>query len=158
MIRAVEHKIALDKKDSRQVHSARYQTGPRVRELKMQKIDRMLVIYNIEPAQMERAEPIMLVPRRNGPLHFCVKYQTLNSLTIQDPYSTWQIDERLDSVGYATIFSIFGCKQQILTSQNGQNGPTRQSLRFSRVCSASKECLSHGKRPREVSTRDGLLS
>ena len=59
----------------------------------------------IEPAQSEWASPIVLAPKKDGTLRFCVDYRKRNAATLADTYPLPRIDECLDSLGDATIFT-----------------------------------------------------
>lgn len=72
-------------------------------------IKEMLLARVIRPSISPFSAPIHMVPKdkRNplGPKRFCVDYRRLNKRTIFDPYPLPRIDEILDTLGGATIFS-----------------------------------------------------
>ena len=49
--------------------------------------------------------PVLMVPKPGGGLRFCVDYRGLNKITENDSYPMPRIDEILDSLGKACIFS-----------------------------------------------------
>jgi hypothetical protein len=53
----------------------------------------------------EWASPVILVPKKNGKLRFCVDYRQLNKVTKKDNYPLPRINEILDSLGNAQWFS-----------------------------------------------------
>ena len=66
-----EHKIDL-KEGSEPYAQNAYRAGPKAREFEAQEIDRMLKAGVIEPAQSEWASPVVLLPKKDGTLRFCV--------------------------------------------------------------------------------------
>jgi hypothetical protein len=63
----------------------------------------------IEPATCEWASPIVLVPKPDGSLRFCVDYRKLNSITIPDTYPLPRMDECIDYLGDAAVFTTLDC-------------------------------------------------
>lgn len=53
----------------------------------------MLKMKVIEPARTEWASPIVLEPKKDGSLPFCVDYGKLKSVTVRDSYPILRIDE-----------------------------------------------------------------
>ena len=86
-----------------------YRAGTRARELESTEIQRMLKAGVIEPATSEWASPIVLVPKPDGSMRFCVDYRRLNAITTRDSYPLPRMDECIDSFGDATVFSTLDC-------------------------------------------------
>ncbi len=63
----------------------------------------------IELAQSPWASPVVLVPKPDGMLRFCVDYRKLNAITVRDTYPIPRMDECIDSLGSAKIFSTLDC-------------------------------------------------
>eukprot|EP00064_Thunnus_orientalis_P025552 superscaffoldBa00013191_g25940 len=60
----------------------------------------------IEPSSSAWAAPVVLIPKKTGvDPRFCVDFRKLNSLTLDDAYLLPTIQEILDSLGKAKIFS-----------------------------------------------------
>ena len=107
-IRTTEHRINLQP-DARPIAQNPYRAGPRARVVEQEEVDRMLQAGVIEPAQSEWASPVVLVPKSDGTLRFCVDYRRLNAVTIKDSYPLPRMDECIDSLGDANVFSTLDC-------------------------------------------------
>ena len=59
----------------------------------------------IRPSQSNYASPIVLVRKKSGALRMCVDYRQLNAKVKQDAYPLPRIDESLDVLGGAKLFS-----------------------------------------------------
>ncbi len=103
-----QHRIDL-KPGSRPVHWQPYRAGMRAQQEEADEIDQMLRMKVFEPSCSEWASPIVLVPKSDGSLRFCVDYRRLNALTIRDSYPLPRMDECIDSPGEATIFTASDC-------------------------------------------------
>ena len=86
-----------------------YRQGPAVRKIVKAQIEKMLDAGVIEPAHGEWASPVVLAPKKDGTLRFCVDYRKLNAKTIADAYPLPRMDDCIDSLGDATIFSTLDC-------------------------------------------------
>ena len=46
-----------------------------------------------------------MVPKPDGSVRFCIDYRKLNLMTVKDPYPIPRMDECIDSLGDARVFS-----------------------------------------------------
>lgn len=107
-INTTEHYIDLVP-DARPFATPPYAAGPKLRQVQADEVDRMLRAGVIEPAQSPWASPVVLVPKPDGSLRFCVDYRRLNAMTIKDTYPLPRMDECIDSLGDATVFTTLDC-------------------------------------------------
>jgi len=108
VIDATEHRIDLQP-GTRPIRSMPYRQGPALRAKAEAEIRKMLDAGVIEPATSEWASPVVLVPKKDASLRFCVDYRRLNAKTVGDAYPLPRIDDCLDSLGNATIFTTLDC-------------------------------------------------
>jgi RNase H-like domain found in reverse transcriptase/Reverse transcriptase (RNA-dependent DNA polymerase)/Integrase zinc binding domain/Integrase core domain/Chromo (CHRromatin Organisation MOdifier) domain len=101
-IAGVQHRISTTGGPIRQ-HP--YRSGLRRREAEQTEVNRMLEMGVIEESSSEWASPVVLVPKPDGSLRFCVDYRKLNAVTEKDVYPLPRIDDCLDSLGEAKVFS-----------------------------------------------------
>jgi hypothetical protein len=69
----------------------------------------MLKAGVIEPATSERASPVLLVPKPDRSMRFCIDSRKLNAVTVRDSYPLPRMDECLNSLGDASVFSTLDC-------------------------------------------------
>jgi hypothetical protein len=101
-IHAVDHHIPTT---GSPISSQPYRAGPQSRELIDAEIKRMLKMDVIEPATSPRLSPIVLIPKLDSSIRFCIDYRRLNAVTENDSYAIPRIDDCLDSLRDARFFT-----------------------------------------------------
>lgn len=101
--RTHDHKISLKSSTPINVRSYHY---PYFQKTEIEKIIRELLATGvIRPSQSPFSAPVLLVRKADGSWRLCVDYKELNKETIKDKFPISVIDELLDELHGATIFS-----------------------------------------------------
>jgi len=108
VIKATQHRIDLNA-GARPVRFAPRRAGHTARKAETAEVKRQLEANVIEPTSSEWGFPVVLVPKKDGTLRFCVNYRLLNVVTNKYSYPLPRVDECIDSLGEATIFSTRDC-------------------------------------------------
>ncbi len=82
-----------------------YRMSPVKQALVKGQLDEMLTTGIVEPSCSGWASSVVLVPKKDGSMRFCVDYRKLNALTESDAYPLPNITEILESLSGAAIFS-----------------------------------------------------
>jgi len=108
-IHATEHAIVTPA-DAVPIRAQPYRTGPFKRQIIADQINRTLKLKVIEPSHSAWASPVVIVPKKNGKARFCVDCRRLNIITKKDAYPLPRMEDCLDSLGDARVFTSLDCK------------------------------------------------
>ncbi|GBM68120.1 Transposon Ty3-I Gag-Pol polyprotein [Araneus ventricosus] len=104
----VKHRI--NTADSQPVKQKPYRVSFEERRLIQEEVDKMLKLDIIEHSESPWSSPVVLVKKKNGTWRFCVDYRRLNKITKKDVYPLPRIDDALDSLSGASLFSTMDLK------------------------------------------------
>ena len=82
-----------------------YRTPVIYREKIEQMVSQMQAQGIVRPSRSPSASAIVLVPKKDGSLRFCVDFRKLNSITKKDVYPLPRVEDILDTLGEAKYFS-----------------------------------------------------
>ncbi|CAF2043665.1 unnamed protein product [Rotaria magnacalcarata] len=82
-----------------------YRLSPSKKAIVDQQLEEMLQAGHISPSRSPWAAPIVLSPKKDGSLRFCVDYRKLNANTIRTAYPMPRVDDTLDSLCQAKYIS-----------------------------------------------------
>ncbi|CAF4150636.1 unnamed protein product, partial [Adineta steineri] len=82
-----------------------YRIAPARRQVVEENLREMLQDNVIVPSKSPWASPVVLAPKKDGTLRFCVDYRKLNAMTVRDAYPIPRIDDTLDSLQEAKFIS-----------------------------------------------------
>ena len=122
-----------------------YRASHASREVIAKEVQRQRDLGVIDPSSAEWAFPVVLVPKPDGTTRFCVDYLQLNEMTVRDVYPLPRMDDCIDFLGDAKVFStrpyhtyivsrwFFGCKCLNSRTRREQGGwhphPSQQMSR-----------------------------
>ena len=70
-----------------------------------QMVDEMQEQGIVQPSKSPWASPVVLVPKKDGSLRFCIDFRKLNSVTRKDVYPLMRIDDIFDTLNGAQYFT-----------------------------------------------------
>ncbi len=97
------HKIFLTQEMP--IKQKSYRVSLSKRSIMKEHISEMLENKIIEPSSSAWAAPVVMIPKKTGGLRFCVDYRKLNSVSQTDAYPLPTIQEILESLAGAAVFS-----------------------------------------------------
>lgn len=105
----VQHQIQLKEMNpTRQWH---YRVPEKLLSVLKTEVEIMLSLGVIEESASEWSSPIVLVPKKDGSMRFCIDFRKINASTKFDPYPMPRIDEMVEKIGKAKYISTLDlCK------------------------------------------------
>ncbi len=87
------------------VRSRPYRLPEHKKKVVQSELEAMLDLGVIEESHSDWASPIVLVPKTDGSVRFCVDYRKVNAVSKFDAYPMPRVDELLDRLGTARFYS-----------------------------------------------------
>ena len=104
LAKGVTHEI--DTGTAKPINCAPYRRSPKEREQLRTLVDDMLGKGIVKESQSPWASPVVLIPKKDGSIRFCVDYRKLNSATTRDSYPLPRIDDCLNALGGNKYFTL----------------------------------------------------
>ena len=101
--RGVGHTINTG--DSTPVSRPMYRLSPKERAEVERQLAELLEKGFIQPSHSAWGAPVIFVAKKSGDLRMCVDYRALNQVTVKDKYPLPRIDDLLDRLRGASVFS-----------------------------------------------------
>lgn len=95
----------IDTGDAAPIRQRYYRMSPEKQRVLTEQLDEMLKDDVIEPCESPWSSPVLLTPKKNGDLRFCLDSRKLNTITRKDAYSLPYITEILDNLRDAKYLS-----------------------------------------------------
>lgn len=105
----IYHSIILN--DPKPIRQPVYRVPERLLPVMKEELEMMTSLGVIEPSTSEWSSPIVLVPKKDGTLRFCLDFRKLNSVSKFDPYPMPRVDDLVERLGRAKYLSTLDlCK------------------------------------------------
>jgi hypothetical protein len=84
----------------------------------------------VQPSNSEWSSPVVLVRKKNGDVRVAIDYRKLNEISKKDAYPMPRVDEILDKLGKARIFSKLDCNQGYYQISVAEEDREKTAFRF----------------------------
>jgi hypothetical protein len=100
----INHKIIIED-NTLPISHRPYRISPLEAEYLQKELDKYCKLGVISPSNSPWAAPVILVKKKNGEYRMVIDYRKLNAVTKKDAYPLPRIDDLLDTLGKAKVFS-----------------------------------------------------
>ncbi|KAG1223482.1 hypothetical protein G6F67_009636 [Rhizopus microsporus] len=102
--RLLQHKIIVQE-GALSISHRPYRISPLEAEHLQKELEKYTKLGVISPSNSPWAAPVILVKKKNGEYRMVIDYRKLNAVTKKDAYPLPRIDDLLDTLGKAKVFS-----------------------------------------------------
>ena len=95
----------IDTGDVLPISSSPYEIPQKLEEEVNTEIEKMLQLGKIHPSMSPWASPVVIVPKTDGTIRFCVDYRKVNGVTKMDAYPIPSMERMIDKVASAKYIS-----------------------------------------------------
>lgn len=95
----------IDVQGSEPIAQKNYKMSPLELDYLKKELDKLLALNFIRPSNSPWSSPVLFVKKKDGTLRLCVDYRALNKVSKSDKYPIPRIDELLERLSTAKIFS-----------------------------------------------------
>ena len=101
-----QYKASIDTGTAQPLGSAPYRVSPAERRVIDKALDEMIEAGVVRPSKSPWSSPVVLVPKKDGSIRFCVDYRKLNKVTKIETYPLPRVDEALRAFQGSQCFSV----------------------------------------------------
>ncbi|KAG0733520.1 hypothetical protein G6F23_013270 [Rhizopus arrhizus] len=94
-----------EKENTQPISHRPYRLSPIESDYLQKELDKYCKLGVIAPSNSPWAAPVILVKKKNGEYRMVIDYRKLNAVTKKDSYPLPRIDDLLDTLGKAKVFS-----------------------------------------------------
>lgn len=95
-------------------HSRPYRLPEHKKKVVQDELKAMLEFGVIEESHRDSASPIVLIPKTDGSVHFCVDYRKVNAESKFDAYPMPRVDELLDRLSISLLLFHTALNKRLL--------------------------------------------
>ena len=88
-----------------------YQKSQTERQAIREEVEKLLKAGLVRPSRSPWAFPVVMIPKKDGSLRFCVDFRKLNAITEQDAFPMPRQDDLFDQLAGSVYFSCIDLKQ-----------------------------------------------
>jgi len=92
------------------VYAGCYRYSPKEKQEILSQVNELLRTNRVQSSTSPYGSPVLFVQKKDGSLRMCVDYRRLNKITIRNKYPLPRIDDLLDTLGSAKVFSTLDLK------------------------------------------------